>query len=44
MNLNLDSFAVSPPTLFSNKQMYDIIGDIHGRTDELEALLLKLGY
>lgn len=24
--------------------MYDIIGDIHGRADELEALLLKLGY
>ncbi len=24
--------------------MYDIVGDIHGRADELEALLKKLGY
>lgn len=24
--------------------MYDIIGDIHGHADELEALLLKMGY
>ena len=27
-----------------NKNMYDIIGDIHGRALELEALLTKLGY
>lgn len=24
--------------------MYDLIGDIHGRSDELEALLVRLGY
>ncbi|SDH68210.1 metallophosphoesterase [Roseospirillum parvum] len=24
--------------------MYDLIGDIHGRADELEALLVRLGY
>ena len=24
--------------------MYDFIGDIHGRADELEQLLVKLGY
>ena len=24
--------------------MYDFIGDIHGHADELEQLLVKLGY
>jgi len=24
--------------------MYDFIGDVHGHAEELEALLLKLGY
>jgi hypothetical protein len=24
--------------------MFDIIGDVHGHADELEALLIKLGY
>ena len=24
--------------------MYDLIGDIHGHADELEALLVRLGY
>lgn len=29
---------------FKLTQYYDIIGDIHGHADALEALLLKLGY
>ena len=29
---------------YITKQMYDLIGDIHGHADELEALLVRLGY
>ena len=29
---------------YITKQMYDLIGDIHGHADELEALLVSLGY
>lgn len=36
--------AASQPELRGDARIHDIIGDVHGHADRLEALLLKLGY
>jgi hypothetical protein len=44
LGIELLAYAELLTTGSENYQMYDLIGDIHGRAIELEALLTKLGY